>query len=81
MRQTIRKTMHLLIGCVLIVLGIIGVVLPIVNGTVLLVIGFIIISFENPYVEKKLFELTQKNQTIHGWYLRLDKILRKFFRK
>ena len=76
-----RKIMHLSIGFLIILLGIAGLVLPILNGTLLLIIGFIIVSFESPYVEKKLFILTQKNKTIHLLYLRLEKVLRKFFRK
>jgi uncharacterized protein YqgC (DUF456 family) len=76
-----RKIMHLTIGILVVLIGIAGLVLPIINGTLLLIVGFIIISFESPYVEKKLFILTQKNKFIHSMYLRLEKILRNFFRK
>jgi uncharacterized membrane protein YbaN (DUF454 family) len=76
-----RKIMHLSVGFLVVLLGIAGLVLPILNGTLLLIIGFIIISFESPYVEKKLFTLTQKNKTVHALYLRLEKALRVFFRK
>jgi uncharacterized membrane protein YbaN (DUF454 family) len=76
-----RKIMHLSVGFLVVLLGIAGLVLPILNGTLLLIVGFIIISFESPYVEKKLFTLTQKNKTVHALYLRLEKALRVFFRK
>lgn len=76
-----QKMLHLVLGTIFIVIGIIGLVLPVLNGTLFLVIGFIIISFESPYVEKKLFTLTQKNKTVHRLYLSLEKTLRKFFKK
>jgi uncharacterized protein YqgC (DUF456 family) len=81
MRNQIRKILYLLLGLSLILLGIAGLVLPIINGTILLIIGFIIISFESPTLEKKLYTLTQKNAIIHGLYVKIDRFLRKFFKK
>ncbi len=81
MRNQIRKILYLLLGLVLILLGIAGLVLPIINGTILLIIGFIIISFESPTLEKKLYTLTQKNAIIHSLYVKIDKFLRTFFKK
>lgn len=76
-----RKIMHLSLGILIVLIGITGLVLPIINGTLLLIVGFIILSFESPYLEQKLFTLTQKNKLIHSIYLRLEKGLRTFFRK
>lgn len=81
MRNQIRKILYLLLGLVLILLGIAGLVLPVINGTILLIIGFIIISFESPTLEKKLYTLTQKNAIIHSLYVKIDKFLRTFFKK
>ena len=73
--------MHLVLGGILVLVGIAGLILPILNGTVFLIVGLIIISFESPTVEEKLFKLTQKNKTIHHLYLKLEKNLRKFFKQ
>ncbi len=81
MINTTRKILHIILGILLLTLGVAGLVLPIINGTILLIIGFILISFESPYVEKKLATLTQKNKFIHSLHLKLESILRKFFRK
>ena len=81
MLQRLRKIIHIVIGILLLLLGILGVVLPVLHGTIFLIVGFIILSFESPYIEKKLVSLTEKNPILHGWYLKLNRILRKFFRK
>ena len=81
MIHTSRKILHICLGVLLLILGVAGLVLPIVNGTILLMVGLILISFESPYVEKHFLTLTQKSKFIHGIHLKLEKILRKFFRK
>lgn len=80
MKVNPRTVFHILIGALFVIFGVLGLLLPIINGTVLLIIGLIIISFENPYVEKKLFSVTQKNKLIHSLYLKLEKVIRKIFR-
>ncbi len=81
MRNQLRKTLYLILGSSLILLGVAGLVLPIINGTILLIIGFIIISFENPALEKKLYAFTKRHATIHAWYIKLDAYLRKLLKK
>jgi uncharacterized protein YqgC (DUF456 family) len=79
LKKNLRKILHIVLGITLITLGLVGLVLPILNGILLLIIGFIIISFESEYVEKKLHHFTKKNVTIHSLYHKLEGILRKFF--
>ena len=81
MLQTFRKMFHLALGLILILIGILGLILPVLNGTVFLVLGFILLSFEIPYIEKKLFLITNKYPWSHSLYTKLDKFLRKLFRK
>lgn len=81
MLQGLRKIIHILIGMLLLLLGLLGLALPVLNGTIFLIIGFIILSFESPYIERKLLFLTEKNPTLHKWYTKLNRILRKVFRK
>lgn len=81
MIENSRKAMHIILGFTIILIGIAGLVLPILNGTLFLIIGFIILSFESEKLEHKLLSLTKRNATIHSWHLKLEKILRKLFRK
>jgi uncharacterized membrane protein YbaN (DUF454 family) len=79
MNKATRKFLHIIIGTIAIIFGIVGLVLPILNGTVLLIIGLIILSFESPTLRAKLLTFSKKNDTIHHLYIKLEKILRKFF--
>lgn len=79
MMQTSRKILHIVLGILLLILGVAGLILPFVNGSILLIVGFILISFESPYVEKHLSRLTQKNKFIHSLHIKLEVFLRKFF--
>jgi len=81
MLENSRKALHIVLGCTIILIGIIGVVLPIVNGTLFLIVGLIILSFESDRLEKKLLSLTKRNNTLHSWHIKLEKILRKIFKK
>ena len=81
MIENSRKVMHIILGFTIVLIGIAGLVLPILNGVLFLIIGLIILSFESEKLEHKLFSLTKKNTTIHSWHLKLEKILRKLFRK
>ena len=76
-----RKILHIVLGTFIIILGLAGLVLPILNGVVFLIIGFIIISFESKYVEKKLRNLAKKNTTLHALYRKLEGMIRKLFGK
>lgn len=80
-KRTLQKITHVTIGIVLLFIGIVGLVLPILNGVIFLILGLILISFESAYVEKKLTSLTEKNKFTKELHGRLEKFLRKIFRQ
>lgn len=75
------RIINWVLGSLFLTVGVAGVILPILNGTFFLILGLILISFESPYVEKKLHHLTSKSKMIHGWHLYLEKVLLKYFIK
>lgn len=77
----IKKTFHIFIGLFLLLVGIAGLVLPILNGVVFLLLGLIILSFESPYLEKHLEAYSKKNKHIHHWYEKLNQLMKKLFRR
>ena len=77
----LKKTLHMILAVFFIALGILGLVLPIINGVVFLLIGFILLSFESPYIEEHLRRIAKKNKHIDNWYNKLDVWMRKLFRK
>lgn len=81
MIRTTRKILYISLGSILVMIGLFGLVLPIINGTVLLIIGFIILSFESVYVERHLHAVTKKNDRVHQLHLFLEKKIRRLFGK
>ena len=79
--KTLRKILHISIGILFLIFGIIGLVLPILNGILFLILGFIVISFESPYVEKKLLALTRRHNGVHHWHIKLEKLMKRLFRR
>jgi uncharacterized membrane protein YbaN (DUF454 family) len=65
---------------ILFLLGITGVILPILNGTFFLMIALVLLSFESPYVKKKLHVLTNKNTTAHKWHLYIEEKLKRLLK-
>ncbi len=64
----------------LFLLGIAGAVLPILNGTIFLMIALVLLSFESMYVKRKLHAFTSKNATANKWHLYVEAKLKKFLK-
>ncbi len=77
----IKKTFHLLLGTIFIIIGLCGLILPILNGTLFLLLGLILISFEIPCIEININKYASKNQYVNTWYKKLDAWMRKIFGK
>ncbi len=77
--QKIKKLAHILLGVFLIILGVAGLILPILNGILFLLLGFILLSFESTYVESHLNKFAHKNTLIGKWYEKLLTFMNKLF--
>jgi uncharacterized membrane protein YbaN (DUF454 family) len=77
----LKKAFHVILGIFLLLIGVAGLVLPILNGIVFLLLGLILISFESPYIEKILSHYSEKNRHISHTYKKLNVWMRKLFRK
>ncbi len=77
--QKIKKLIHIFLGIALVLLGVVGLVLPILNGIIFLLLGFILLSFESPYIEFHLSKLAHKNITIGSWYEKLLIFMKRLF--
>jgi uncharacterized protein len=75
----LKKLFHLILGTLLLLLGVVGLVLPILNGVLFLLLGFILLSFESTYVERHLNKIAHKNTTVGIWYDKLDTWMKKVF--
>jgi membrane protein implicated in regulation of membrane protease activity len=77
----IPRVLNWALGSLFLSVGVIGAILPIMNGTFFLILGLILISFESPYVEKMLHKITNKNRIAQKWHYKLENWLRKYFVK
>ncbi len=77
----LKKIIHLTLGILFLLIGLAGLVLPILNGLLFLILGAIIISLESSYVEKKLLLIVKKNAHVYAFYSKLDAFARKVLKK
>ena len=75
----IKKLFHIALGFTLILIGLLGLILPILNGVIFLLLGFILLSFQSQYVEQRLSRIAHKNSVLGEWYEKLDSWMRRIF--
>lgn len=75
----LKKILHIALAVILIAIGIAGLILPILDGVIFLLLGFILLSFESPLIEEHLSTIAKKNRYIDAWYEKLNIWMRKFF--
>ncbi len=75
--RSARKTLHILFAVLFIIIGVCGLVLPILNGIIFLLLGFILLSFESAYIHHHLQRIASKNEHVYFWYKKIDTWMRK----
>lgn len=71
--------LKILLATFLILLGVLGVILPLLHGLGFLIAGIIILSFEFPQIDKYIDKHLNRNQHIKKMYEKIHKFLRKHF--
>ena len=80
MKIYIKKTFVYLLIVIFLVLGFIGLALPIVPQAIFFAMALILVSFEVPWVENKIENFLQKWPDILNIYLKLKTKLEKYLR-
>lgn len=75
----LKKVIHVAVGAFLVLFGLIGLILPILNGLIPLLLGLILLSFESPYIAYNLKKTASKTSLTNRWYEKLEKWMRKVF--
>jgi uncharacterized membrane protein YbaN (DUF454 family) len=75
----LKKILHISLGLFLVFVGLAGLILPIINGTILLLLGCILLSFESKYVEYHLHRIAHKTTITGEWYEKLLLFMNKLF--
>lgn len=77
----IKKFLLIVLGLSLVLIGVLGLVLPILNGTLFLLVGIILLSFESTRLEKIVLKIVDRNEVLKKMHRKLDILLRSWFKK
>ncbi len=78
MQKQIKKVLILTSGIVFIVLGLLGLVLPVLQGILFLVIGFLLLSLYFPIVRFHIQKHAQKSSHVSSVVDKAEKWIAKF---
>jgi uncharacterized membrane protein YbaN (DUF454 family) len=62
MKRKIKKTLILTLGIIFIILGLLGLVLPVLQGILFLIIGFLLLSLYFPKIRFHIQKHAEKNK-------------------
>ncbi len=68
------------IGWIFVILGLVGLVLPFLQGLLFLAIGFYILSIHSAYIQKIVYKIKHYHPKITPHFDRIEKKIEHFFR-
>lgn len=77
MKIHLKKLLRVILVCLFFFFGILGLVLPILNGTIPLIIALIILSLDIPPLERYLDKHSRRNIRLEKIYLKIKHFTRK----
>ncbi|MEI6280459.1 MAG: hypothetical protein WCP17_00450 [bacterium] len=77
--KRIKRALIIVIAVISILLGLIGLVLPILQGILFLFIGFFLLSFSFPETRTLIEKYTQKYPHLHSATIKIEKWIKKIF--
>jgi uncharacterized membrane protein YbaN (DUF454 family) len=78
--RTVKRVFNISFGVIFLLIGTAGIVLPLLNGLVFLLLGLIILSFESEKIEMFLQKITNKNKQAHYWHSKISSFLGKWLK-
>jgi uncharacterized membrane protein YbaN (DUF454 family) len=78
MKRNAKKLFILILGIIFIILGIVGLVLPFLQGIIFIVIGLILLSFFFPEIRLSLNKHTERYPHLSSLINRVEKWIAKF---
>ena len=75
MRRKIKKILQLAAGWLLLLLGVVGLFLPVLQGILFIMLGLLVLSYHSPWAERLLARLRarfpRQHAAMHEWAHRL----------
>ena len=81
MRGFIKHTVIIFLAIVLIIVGLAGLILPVLPGVVFILVGLLLLSAYNPRFEYWLHEQTKKYPPVHKMALDLQAFIERIIGK
>ena len=79
MKGAVRKTIRITLASLLLILGVAGLVLPILNGMLFIIFALLILSLEVPALEERLDRIGAKHKKVHPYYTKWKAFIKKYF--
>lgn len=80
MKKVARSGLNYFVILILIALGVLGLALPIAPGLIFIVIAVVILSYEIPFIERKLEQYIDKDKDFGKMFYKYKVKLDKYFR-
>jgi uncharacterized membrane protein YbaN (DUF454 family) len=73
-----KKIARFTIALILFIIGLLGLILPVVNGTLFIMASLLILSLEIPALEKFLDRQGRRNSTVNHYYEKCKRFIEKY---
>jgi uncharacterized membrane protein YbaN (DUF454 family) len=80
MKKVARSGLNYFVILILIALGVFGLALPIIPGLIFIVVAVVILSYEIPFIERKLEQHIDKDKDFGKMFYKYKAKLDKYFR-
>jgi|GEM_PF-5429026 len=81
MRKKIENTLITLLGIFFLLLGFVGLLIPLVPQFIFLFIGIYLVSINSVFVKKRLDHFLDKYPRVRAFERNLDKVMKQIFKK
>ncbi len=78
MRSQLRLLLRVTIAFLLVLLGLLGLVLPLINGTVFILIALLVLAIDIPWLDKKLDTYSSRHPKLERWHKKFRDVVRKY---
>ena len=72
MKKNVKRAIIITIGVAFVILGLVGLVLPFLQGILFLVIGLLLLSAFSPTLREWMQKHTRKYPKLHHWVLKAE---------
>lgn len=80
MRLYVKRTINYVLVIIFFILGVTGIVLPVIPGLIFFVLGTVILSYEIPFIERELEKRINKETKFGTTFFKYKNKFEKYFK-